>query len=73
MTPVIQREWRPIQEFTNYEINADGVIRKRSNQTRIATYVDVTGLNTCQLFRDGKRYLRSVNALTKRAFPTHYL
>lgn len=70
---MIQREWRPIQEFTSYEINMDGLIRKRSNQIQIVTRENERGLETCQIFKDGKRYLRSVNALVKRAFPGHYL
>lgn len=70
---VIQREWRTIQEFQNYEINLDGVIRKRTNQTQLGTYENQMGLQCIQLRKDGKRYLRSVHALTKRAFPIYFL
>lgn len=73
MKAVLNRDWRTLQEFPNYEICLDGVVRNKKTQIQIATYERQDLLVTIQLFKDGKRYLRSVKALTKRAFPVHFL
>lgn len=67
-----QSEWRTIDEFPRYEINAVGIIRKRKNSVQVAVqhngYIEVV-----KLYRnDGKRYLRSVGKLARAAFPELY-
>lgn len=68
MVGTIERVWKPLQEFPEYEINHDGIIRDRDSGVQKSTYCDGSGLEVCKFSKDGKRVLRSVEKLRRLAF-----
>lgn len=60
--------WKPLQEFPEYEINKDGIIREAATRVQKPTYEDGSGLEVCKFRKDGKRVLRSVEKLRRFAF-----
>lgn len=60
--------WKPIQEFPEYEINGDGVIRHRTTRVQKSVYEDGSGLPVTKFSKDGKRVLRSVEKMKRFAF-----
>jgi hypothetical protein len=61
-------EWKPLQEFPDYEINEDGVIRNRDTRVQKSTYEDGNGLEVTKFQKGGTRVLRSVEKLRRFAF-----
>jgi len=67
MGSAIQREWRQIPDFPNYEMTSDGSIRRVKSRVLMATVFDTT--HTVKLTKDGVRYHRTIKALIKHTFP----
>lgn len=65
---VVTGTWKTIQEFPEYEINIEGVIRHRVTREQKGTYGDANGLEVTKFNRDGKRVLRSVEKMRRFAF-----
>lgn len=60
--------WRTIRDFPTHEINYYSQIRNKKTQRILKPYIRHDGYETITLYKDGRKYCRSVVNLRKQEF-----